>query len=200
MCDSERDGLLASSCKGLYETFCNLDTGICGIRSSVIEHLEATPNLEHIYFFDGDRSITFPIEADDDMRSCHIRSFKHAQQELLSIHSLTYSLRASLGNPIPPDLIRCLEQYGIVDDDSFSSDLDINDMLIKTCFVHSSKLIRDTSTYFQGHVVPLDIFKKIQEVDGIDEWYGRGVEVSDRAWDVLLAWYKTVQDRKFTEV
>jgi hypothetical protein len=61
-------------------------------------------------------------------------------------------------------------------------------------FVRLAEPIWQDYTDLDGAVVPMEIIREMLKVEGIDEgdWTGRGLEVGELAWRVLVEWRETV--------
>lgn len=116
--------------------------------------------------------------------SGHIRSYHNGDEQLLQ--AKVFHSYSSLGDirpyPVPPDHV--LIEY-------WTPNRTLGEQLYKR---ETEETWHDYTDY-QGLVVPLKIIERMRAVEGVekDEWEGRGIQVSDKAWKVLLDW-KAEQD------
>ncbi|KAK4686839.1 hypothetical protein P7C73_g3281, partial [Tremellales sp. Uapishka_1] len=113
------------------------------------------------------------------IRGCLIRSFTHNEKELFHTRLYSRSIEREgfdYGEHLSPGDCR-LE---VTDDDgNYASKI----------YTTSHQVEWQDATHFAGYVVPMSVIRKMEMVEGIHgPWSGRGIEVSDAAWQVLEDW------------
>ena len=51
---------------------------------------------------------------------------------------------------------------------------------------------RYANNYSSGYRGPYDVLVEMAEVEGVVEWVGTDVQVSDKSWEALERWYRSL--------
>lgn len=167
----------------------NRPTSSLGVRlggpipQKLIEDINSAPSLEFVRlymrtFFAPDSVSTEDEDEDEDETWCgaFIDTLVYGAQTVYVIHSRTTS------RSVPYRL-------GMEDDEQcvcYPVDAPLGEV---TTWYQSTNPVEEIQTDFLGELVPLEIINAMARIDGIERRRGRGVQVSTRAWQVLLDWY-----------
>lgn len=150
------------------------------ISQKLVGLADAAPSLQSVQFNMCDETVrrgVWPVW-DDEWYGSRISTLVHGAQTVYIILSKTTS------RPIP-------YRPGLEDDCNcacWPADSPLGETTTSTWY-ESANAIEEIQTDFQGEIVPKEILDAMARIDGVERWEGRGVQVGDAAWEVLLDWY-----------